>query len=180
MISFELSCSLCFMWQNEIKVAFIEFSLQICSLRYYLIIICFPKGRVKKARSAGYVWPATNDPDYANGTVCLSLTACIEVPNNTVCVKSETIWWGIAGMLQTSIIVMSGVAGWQKKSQSNPLLHHTRWERGLCLLVNVASEFAVRTEIVTAWWVQRYCAHQTGAVVAFVLQPLSLSGRLLR
>jgi hypothetical protein len=59
MISFELSCSVCFIGQNEIKVTFIEFSLRICSLRCYLmitiIIICFSKGRVKKVRSAGYV-----------------------------------------------------------------------------------------------------------------------------
>jgi len=47
-------------------------------------------------------------------------------------------------------------------------------------LTGERSEFAVRTEIVTVCCVQRYSAHQTGAVVAFVLQPLSLSGRLLR
>lgn len=48
------------------------------------------------------------------------------------------------------------------------------------VLAGERSEFAVRTETVTACWVQRYSAHQTGVLVAFVLQPLSLSGRLLR
>jgi hypothetical protein len=44
---------------------------------------------MKKVQPEGYMWPAADSPDYASGTVSLSLIAGIHMRNNTLALKLE-------------------------------------------------------------------------------------------
>jgi hypothetical protein len=46
-----------------------------------------PKAGLKKVQPEGYMWPAADSPDYASGTVCVSLITGIHMRNNTLSLK---------------------------------------------------------------------------------------------